>query len=321
MKNSIVEQLVCVTKGCNSKLEIESIANKDHDCVEGFLDCRKCEAAYPILDGVAVIVNDVATYASQRPKVLGRWLVETKSRRLKDFLKETAKHVRTTSEDRYEMGGSWFAPYLSMHSPKSKVDKHFAKIVNQNFDELYRNIAELILQKIRSKGLCLDIGCAIGTTAKRLAKNFDFVFGVDQSFSFIREARKRNNAKNTEFLVANSLQLPFEKKFDLIVSLNLIDLVDPRKLLTNVHSLLANRGHVVMADPYDFRDEKGNPRSPYDAKSLRKMLADIGFTIDPSTSTESFIPWILRIHNRAYLVYFDDLIIASKSSMNLSAAF
>jgi 2-polyprenyl-3-methyl-5-hydroxy-6-metoxy-1,4-benzoquinol methylase/uncharacterized protein YbaR (Trm112 family) len=303
-----------VTKGCNSKLEIESIVDKDGDCVEGFLDCRKCKVAYPILDGVAVIVNDLATYASQRPKILGRWLVESKSKRMKDFLKEAGKHVGTTSEDRYEIGGSWFAPYLSMHSPKSKVDKHFAKIVNQSFDEFYRNIAELILHKFPSKALCLDIGCAVGTTAKKLAKKFDFVFGVDQSFSFIKEARKRNNTRNTEFLVVNSLELPLKKQFDLVISLNLIDLVDPRKLLTNIHSLLVNHGHVVLADPYDFRDAKGNPRPLYDAKTLRKMLTDIGFTIDRSTSAGSFIPWMLRIHNRAYLVYFDDLIIASKSS-------
>jgi SAM-dependent methyltransferase len=314
MKNFIAEQLVCLTKGCNSKLEIASITNKDDDCVEGFLNCHKCEAYYPILDGVAVIVNDLATYASQRPKILGRWLVESKSRRMKDFLKQTAKHVRATAEDRYEMGGAWFAPYIAMHAHKSNVDKHFAKIVNQSFDAFYRNIADLILHKIPSKGLCLDIGCALGTTANMLAKQFDFVFGVDQSFSFVRESRKRHNAKNNEFLVANALQLPFEKKFDLIVSLNLIDLVDPKKLLTNVHSLLANRGHLVLADPYDFRDERGNPRKLYDAKSLRGMLSDIGFRIDRSTSVESFIPWVLRIHNRAYLVYFDDLIIALRSS-------
>jgi len=314
MKNSIVEQLVCVTKGCNSKLEIESMADKDHDCVEGFLRCHKCEASYPILDGVAVIVNDMPAYASQRPKILGRWLVESKSRRMKDFLKETAKHVRTSSEDRYETGGAWFAPYLSMHSPKSKVDKHFAKIVNQNFDEFYRNIAELILHKIPSKQSCLDLGCAVGTTAKALTQKYDFIFGVDQSFSFIKEARKRNNRKNLKFLVTNSLQPPFKKKFDLVVSLNLIDIVDPNKLLASIYSLLSNRGHVVLADPYDFRDEKGNPRPLYDAKSLRKMLTDIGFTVDRSTSAESFIPWMLRIHSRAYLVYFDDLIIASKSS-------
>ena len=313
MKNSIVEQLVCVTKGCNSKLEIESIADKHGDCIEGFLDCNKCQAAYPILDGVAVIVNDLVAYASHRPKILGRWLVESKNRLMKEFLKEAAKHVKITSEDRYEIGGAWFAPYLSMHSPKSKVDKHFAKIMNSRFDEFYRNIAELIFQKFSSQRLCLDLGCAVGTTAKALARKFDFVFGVDQSFSFIKEARKRNNAKNTEFLVVNSLELPFKKNFDLIVSLNLIDLVDPKKLLTNIHSLLSNNGHVVLADPYDFRDEKGNPRPLYDSKNLRKLLNDIGFTIDESTSRESFIPWTLRIHNRAYLVYFDDLIIATKS--------
>lgn len=316
MRNSVVKQLVCVTNGCSSKLNLESIRSNHDDCIEGFLHCNKCKAVYPILDGVAVIVNNFAAYTSERPKILGSWLLQSKSRSMKEFLQENAKRIKETSENRYEAGGAWFLPYLNMHSRGSKVDKHFARIVKRDFGDFYRNVAKLILRRFSSKRLCLDLGCAIGTITKELAKKHNFVFGVDQSFSFIREARRRKSSSNIEFLVSNSLQLPFPKsKFDLIVSLNLIDLVDPKRLLPCIHSLLARDGNVVLTDPYDFRDDKGNPRPLYNGKSFRKLLTDNGFSVDQSTASESFIPWILRVHNRAYLVYFADLVIARKSSV------
>jgi hypothetical protein len=84
-------------------------------------------------------------------------------------------------------------------------------------------------------------------------------------------------------------------------------------LLTNIYSLLANDGNVVLTDPYDFRDSKGNPQPLYNAKSFRKLLKETGFKVDRSTASESFIPWILWIYDRAYLAYFTDLIIAKKS--------
>jgi len=314
MKNSVAEELICVTNGCNSNLDIECIKSEHDDCIEGFLHCNNCKAVYPIIDGVAVIVNDFACYASERPMVFGSWLIESKSTSMKEFLKETARRIKTTSENRYEIGGAWFLPYLAMHSSQ-KVDKHFARVAKQDFGNFYKNVSKLILRKFASKHLCLDLGCAIGTTTKELAKKVDFVFGADQSFSFIKEARKRNIASNAEFFVADSLQLPFSgNKFDLIVSLNLIDLVEPKKLLTNIHSLLAINGSIVLTDPYDFRDTKGNPQPLYNGKTLRELLTSLGFVIDRSTLNESFIPWLLRIHNRAYLVYFTDLVIAKKSS-------
>jgi len=314
MKNSVAEELICITKGCGSNIEIECSRNSYDDCIEGFLHCKDCRALYPVLDGVAIIVDDFAGYASERPKILGRWLVGSKSTAMKEFLKESARCIKTTSENRYEEGGVWFLPYLAMHSSRSKVDKHFAKITKQDFRSFYRNVTELIAHRFAGERVCLEMGCAVGTITKELAEKIDFVFGVDQSFSFIKEARKRSRVSNAEFLVANSLRLPFAtSKFNLIVSLNMIDLVDPDKLIANIRSLLATGGNVVLTDPYDFRDDKGNPRTLYNGKSLRKLLRNTGFSVDPSTSHESFIPWILRINNRAYIVYFTDLIIAKKS--------
>jgi 2-polyprenyl-3-methyl-5-hydroxy-6-metoxy-1,4-benzoquinol methylase/uncharacterized protein YbaR (Trm112 family) len=314
MKNSVAGELICIRNGCGSNIEIECIRNSHDDCIEGFLHCKDCRALYPILDGVAIIVDDFASYASERPKILGKWLVESKSTAMKEFLKENASCIKATTENKYEEGGAWFLPYLAMHSARSKVDKHFAKMTKQDFRSFYRNVTELVAHRFTEGGLCLEVGCAVGTITNELAQKTDFVFGVDQSFSFIKEARKRSRVSNAEFLVANSLRLPFARsKFNLIVSLNMIDLVDPDKLIANINSLVAINGSVLLTDPYDFRDDRGNPRALYDGKSLRKLLRNTGFSVDTSTSHESFIPWILRINNRAYLVYFTDLIIAKKS--------
>ena len=179
MKIAVAEQLICVTNGCGAKLSIECIRSSHDDCIEGFLHCSNCRAVYPILDGVAVIVNDFTLYTSERPKVFGRWFVESKSMAMKEFLNGTATSIKTTSENRYELGGAWFIPYLAMHSPRSKVDKHFARIVKLDFSYFYRDVTKLILRKFSSKHSCLDLGCAIGTATKQLAKKFGFVFGVD----------------------------------------------------------------------------------------------------------------------------------------------
>lgn len=313
MRNSITEHLVCVTDNCNSSLELERLRSVGDDCTEGFLNCDVCDACYPIINGVAIIVDDFPSYISQRTRILGKWLLECKTDAMKKFVRKQARDAHKLAQNRYEEGGAWFEPYLYMRSPKTKTDKHFSQIINENFDNFYSHLADLILDRFSDSKMCLDLGCATGTVTHRLAKKLGFVFGVDQSFSFVREARKQNK-DNTEFLVADSLKLPFKNdKFDLIISLNVLDLVNPEKLLMHMHSSLKPAGSVVITDPYDFRDEKGDPKNTHGGKSIRRFLMNNGFTIDKNTQKESFLPWVLRINRRAYLLYFADLIIAKRS--------
>lgn len=93
----------------------------------------------------------------------------------------------------------------------------------------------------------------------------------------------------------------------------MLDLVDPECLLHCIHTFLKPRGSVILTDPYDFRDEKGDPRYINDGKGIRKLLNNNGFVIDKDKCKESFLPWVLRINQRSYLVYFTDLVIARKS--------
>ncbi|MEJ2259140.1 MAG: methyltransferase domain-containing protein, partial [Nitrosopumilaceae archaeon] len=67
-----------------------------------------------------------------------------------------------------------------------------------------------------------------------LAESTQNVFGVDRSFSAIQVAQK-NSKDNLDFLVADSISPLFgSMKFDLILALNLLELVEPIEFLEQI---------------------------------------------------------------------------------------
>ena len=57
-------------------------------------------------------------------------------------------------------------------------------------------------------GAALDLGCSSGYATFQLAKKFAYVIGIDLSFSFVSEARRRMAALregNLDFVVADCI--------------------------------------------------------------------------------------------------------------------
>jgi SAM-dependent methyltransferase len=69
----------------------------------------------------------------------------------------------------------------------------------------------------------LEVGCGVGMTAWRLAKEYDcYLVGIDHSEEMVDWSRKRAARENvvdrTEFRVADAQELPFEDdKFDIVI--------------------------------------------------------------------------------------------------------
>jgi SAM-dependent methyltransferase len=297
---------------------MESLLEENGDCLEGILTCENCGSKFPIIAGVGIIVADFSTYAANRVQVFGNWIVETKSAELRAFLREKGMtiHKSENNMNRYD-DSEWFRPFTWTHYEYSLDDRMLSMLRWKiRPDEIYRKVANLIENSVTQVGL--DLGCSVGSAAILMAKKLSFVFGIDLSFSFIAEARRRMKEmemQNVEFIVCDSTKMPFgQKYFDIVAALNLIGRLDLENTIQSVNNSIKSDGKLFMADPYDVDNNIAQgTRSRINGAELRRLLEKSGYSIMARTKkSESFIPWIVKLNQRCYLFYFVDFIEARK---------
>jgi uncharacterized protein YbaR (Trm112 family) len=285
-----LEYLRCVN--CYGVLDME-ILEQSNEIEEGFLICNNCNSTYPIISKISIIQSDLTSYLSNRTQLGGYLMTRAKNEKIKSFVKNSLKKIKNSHSDVIPIEKRWVITY--QNSIKSKFYSH---IKNS-------------LKKLPNADLALEHGCSIGYVTKYLATKHDTVFGIDQSFFAILEA-KQNNFKNLDFFVANSLNHPFGKnKFDLIVGLNLLELIEPLDLLDVLSKQASNM--IMISDPYDFERGTNSVKQTVDSKSLRFELEKRGFVITSNTKKPKFLPWKLNINSRLDLHYKVDLIIAKNN--------
>lgn len=312
MIERFVSDLRCVNNSCTKNgLTLESLKEIGDECIEGFLTCNVCNSKYPVIQGVPIVLQNFHEYARRRIVIYGKWITNSKSSGLKDFLRSegTKIHFRT-SNDLYEENNLLYRTYLNNHN-KYYLDDRLLSLLKRKIepDHIYKMLGK---KSLNLSGIGLDIGCSFGSSTFELAKRLPLVFGVDLSFSFILEARKRIHekmVKNVEFIVSDAIKLPFESRFfQSVVALNLVDRVDPHKLIDSINSCINDNGKLILIDPYHFVNENSNEQSS--SIQIRKMVEKLGYKIE---SKESYIPWILKMNQRSYLFYFVDFIVAKRS--------
>lgn len=311
MIKRIISDLRCVNNSCDKNgLSLESLRDEGDECIEGFLTCNTCNSQYPIIQGVPIVLQNFHEYARQRIITYGKWIINSKSSKLRDFLKSVGMKIRfPTSNDLYEENHLLYRAYSYNHH-NYHFDNRLLSLLKKKIepDHIYKMLRK---KNLNLGGVGLDIGCSFGSSTFELAKRLPFVFGVDLSFSFILEARKIIHAKmvkNVEFIVSDAINLPFESRFfQCVITLNLVDRVDPHKLLASINSCIKDNGKLVLVDPYHFVNENDNDQ--FDSIQIRKIVKKLGYTIN---SNESYIPWIVKMNERSYLFYFVDFIVANR---------
>jgi len=286
-----LEYLRCVN--CNSALELE-VFERSSEIREGFLLCLNCDGRYPIISKIPILWPNFASYLSNRAQLGGYLMNQAKNQKLKSFVKCSLKKIDRRIADTSPIEKRWVTTYKK--SLKSKFYNHIKNSI----------------KKLSQSNLVLEHGCSIGHITQYLAQKHAIVFGIDQSFFAISEAKK-NDFKNLDYFVANSLKPPFGKtKFGIVVALNVLELIEPLDFLNVVSSQV--RGTVVISDPYDFERGKESVKQRINSKSLRAELIKLGFTLMQNTTRPSFLPWKLNINSRLSLHYKVDLIIAKNAT-------
>jgi len=275
-------------------LELE-VFEKSNEIKEGFLLCLNCDNRYPIISKIPILWSDLASYLSNRAQLGGYLMNQAKNTKLKSFIKNSLKKINRKTTDVTPIEKRWVITYKN--SLKSKF---------------YAQVKHLI-KNLPKSDLVLEHGCSIGRITHYLAQKHHTVFGIDQSFFAIAEAKK-NIIKNMDCFVANSLRPPFGKtKFGLVIGLNVLELIEPLDFLKVVSSQL--RGTLVISDPYDFERGKDSVKHRVDEKSLRAELKKLGFVLAQNTKKPRFVPWKLNVNSRLSLNYKVDFII-SRNSMS-----
>lgn len=290
MLDFTVKYIRCVK--CRSRLLVEPLAY-GVEIQEGFLNCTKCKAVYPIISSVPFILENMSSYFSIRMALGGQLLLLSKSDKMKLFIKDALGKINRLSDDTSALEEKWVGIYR-----QSMRSQFYAKIKN-------------LIHKLPVSELVLEHGCSIGQVAQELAKRSSRVFGIDKSFYGILEAKKHQR-KNSDFIVADSTNSPFgNQKFDLVIALNLLDIVEPRILLQTISHQA--KKFLILSDPYDFERGKSSVKIKTTPKELRLLVKEIGFKLIQNTAKPNYIQWKLNVNSRLSLNYKVDLVVAQKN--------
>lgn len=322
LRTQLIRHLACIKHyGRKRSLSIDLLEpTNGYECSEGFLKCEDCHQLYPVIEGVPLLLANVAEYISSRPTLLGKWILSSKTSAMKEYLKEISSTLtrlnKPQGNDLYEIDGSLYESYKWAQFSFDSNDRFLSLLKHKmNPNDIYNKVVHSTPTNL--DGAALDLGCSSGYATFQLAKKFAYVIGVDLSFSFISEARRRmadSRLGNLDFIVADCLMPPFlPNKFDFIIALNIVELVDAEQLLDRIHSLLKQDGEVAFSSPYDYN--RTGLKNRVNPQSFRRLLQRSGFTItNKYIKNESFIPWTLKISERIYLFYFVDYLRARKAS-------
>lgn len=325
------------------RLTLASIAARDGEVVrEGLLHCpaRECQLEFPIIDGVPVIVPDVATWLNTN-------LMPVMER------EDLSPALTSLIADAAGPGSAFDA--VRLHTSSYVRDHYGAFDPAEAGGDAPPGAARRCLEAglalfgvAGPTGPALDIGCAAGGIAHALAERTDgLVLGIDLNFSMlrlaqrvlatgrVRYARRRigivydrrefavpvPRPEAIDYWACDALALPFgAQSFGLIAAMNVFDAVQaPQALLATIAALLRPGGGAVLATPYDWSPQATAPGAWVGGHSQRgghggaaePLLRDMltpgahpmavgGLAI--AGEVERF-PWRVRLHDRSAVDY------------------
>jgi SAM-dependent methyltransferase/uncharacterized protein YbaR (Trm112 family) len=321
MRKSHLDELALICPACRaqdrgeSALALGTVLRADgDDVIEGALVCGhpSCRREHPIVDGIPVVVSNLANWAQhQLDAVLRRtdlspWMTS--------LLGDAAGPGTVLDDERRNVSTYATAHYAS---------------------DSYETLARTALALAPPRGVCLDVGCAVGRGTFELARaGATLAVGIDLSFAMllVAERARRTGVVRFEqrqlglvyaprelpapptdrvaFVCADVHNLPV-RAADHALAINVVDCVaDPAQHLAELARVV--RGDVVLATPYDWtanatplaawlggHSQRGELAGSPEA-TLRHVLPTLGLHI---IAERDRVPWHLYVHARSTMQY------------------
>jgi SAM-dependent methyltransferase len=315
------------------------------DVLEGVLVCpnQDCQREHPIVDGIAVVVADLQSWAShQLDAVLRR---EDLSSFMESLLGDAAGPGSALDRERTTLSA-----YARTHW--GDLDPHEPIRSEASFVQLLDTALELMPQSPR--GMWLDLGCAVGRGTLEMARRTgDLAVGVDLSFSMLRVAERMRREGRAVFelrrvgLVYDRCDLPIadvprerlsfwccdagalpftDGLFDGALSLNVVDCVpSPLAHLMELGRVLRGGAPALLSSPYDWSPNatpvaqwlgghsQRSAQHGSSAAELRRALGSIDHALVIKQERDR-VPWRVYVNERASMDYAVHLLHLERSA-------
>ena len=326
-------------------LALGTVARADGDDVlEGVLVCPEpqCRREHPIVDGIPVVVADLASWASHQLDAVQRR--EDLSAFTESMLGDAAGAGSALDRERSNLSG-----YGRGHWGDLDPDRPLEPAAS------LAGLCDTALGLLEAppRGVWLDAGCAAGRGTLELARRTgELAVGVDLSFAMLRVAERVRRegravfplrrvgtvydrcevavedvpASELSFWCADVAVLPFpDGAFGGALSLNVLDCVaSPLGHLLELGRTLAPGAPALLSTPYDWsatatpfegwiggHSQRGGAEGS-SAAELRRILSpgapagvDTGLTI---AAERDRVPWRVYSNERASVDYVVDLL-------------
>lgn len=204
---STLPRLRCLNclEGKSGALSLKVQKKKASDVLFGTLSCNDCGSTYPILGGIAILVNDVERYLqfhvkgisalvddSEIPETYRETYLQAKSEIETGFTEEDLESQRVNAL--YYMNH-----YVSAAKAKKNPWWRPAKDFSPEIDRLVKNFWDhgpfsriAAWTKSFKNQNAIELGCGSGGLAQAIAKSVDSYLGIDSAFTGIALARHIN---------------------------------------------------------------------------------------------------------------------------------
>jgi len=246
--------------------------------------------------------------------------------------------VKSATKNPYETE-RYLSEYLLFHYG-DPTDQCPFEFVPRSWLQFHDRLRTQCLLPHCSKGSirALDLGCGVGRFSFELGLIADEVLGIDYSKAFIEAACKMTRKCSIPVTIAESgkavrkakAELPrdlqkinvrFEtgdamdlsrwavKPFQIVAAINLLcRLPSPRKFLTNLYSVVAPGGQLLLASPYSWL-EQYTPRNEWlSSRDVEKLLRK-----DFKLERRRDLPFVIREHHRKYQLVISEVLTFSRT--------
>ncbi|MEK0192462.1 MAG: class I SAM-dependent methyltransferase [Oscillatoriales cyanobacterium] len=172
---------------------------------------------------------------------------------------------------------------LYANYPRITLPPEYAYFVENDLLRLLIRLAryKFVARLIKKTDHILEVGCGSGLGCMFLSQNCAQVTGIDVNKTEIEEAQAINRRSNAEFKLVDLFQLEDTQKYDVVVSLDVIEhmpVEQGHQLVKKMVSHLKPTGMLVIGTPsiysYEYQStaSKASHVKCYDQEELLKVI-------------------------------------------------